>query len=152
MTFLTPIANDSTKVLEYIDKFETALSEIEPFFNLTGQKLSVVCQLIPVKIKDFKKYAAQLKSIEELLITRRDSVESVKWKFYTEGYSCKLTAKDVQQYIKGDPTYVELSELILEITYLHGAISSVLEGLNAMHWQMNNVTKIVIASLDEYTL
>jgi|694.fasta_scaffold60932_5 hypothetical protein len=152
MTFLSPIADNVHLVLEYIDRYETRIEEVKPFFTLEGRKLVEVCRNIPKKLAEFKIYAAELKSIEELLSIRRDKIEGVRHKAYNEGYSRQLSQTDIKQYIKGDPEFVEMSELILEITHLRNSINGIIDALDTMNWQMGHITKMAVASLEEYVL
>jgi hypothetical protein len=69
-----------------------------------------------------------------------------------EGYSRQLSQTDIKQYIKGDPEFVEMSELILEITHLRNSINGIIDALDTMNWQMGHITKMAVASLEEYVL
>lgn len=152
MTFLSPIASNTDKVLDYIETYETALEEIKPFFDLKNRKLVEICQNIPKEIARFKRYAAELKSIEELISIKRDEYVGKRWKAYNETNSRTLAAKDIQQYINGEKDFVDYSELILEVTYLRNNINAVIEALDIMNWQVGHITKMAVASIEEYTL
>jgi len=152
MTFLSPIAEDAAKVLSYIEKYEKAINDIEPFFTLEGRKLVEICQNIPKKIVEFKRYAAELKSIQDLLELRRDEHEGKKWKGLNEHNKRQLSTKDIQQYIKGDAEFVSLSELMLEIGFLRSNVNAVIEALDTMNWQVGHIAKVYIASLSEMVL
>lgn len=152
MTFLAPLSVNPTLVVDYIDRYERAIIDIEPFFQQEGQKLIELCQRLPQEIFKFKRYLAELRSIESLLELQRAEFEGKKYKSLLETNQRALAARDIQQYIKGDKDYVQKSELILEISHIKQQLEAVLEGLNIMHWQLNNQTKLVVASLEEYEL
>ena len=152
MTFLSPIAENTSKVLEYLEKYEKAIKEIEPFFILENRKLIEICQNIPKRQCEFKRYAAELKSIQELIELRRDTHEGKKWKSLNEHNARALASKDIQQYIKGDNEYVSLSELILEIGFLRSNINAIIDALDTMNWQVGHITKMAVASLQDYEL
>jgi selenocysteine-specific translation elongation factor len=152
MTFLAPISTNPTLVVNYIERYEKAISDIEPFFSQEGQKLIELCQRLPQETFKFKRYLAELKSIESLLELQRAEFEGKKYKSLLETNQRALAARDIQQYIKGDKDFVHKSELILEISHIKQQLEAVLEGLNIMHWQLNNQTKLVVASLEEYEL
>lgn len=152
MTFLSPIAADTNKVVDYIEQYEHAITEIEPFFTLEGRKLVEICQNLPKKMFEFKKMAGELKSMYELIELRRDEHEGKKYKALNEGNHRSLGAKDIQQYIKGDKDYVDLSELMLEISFLRQKVAAILEAMDVMHWQLSNMTKLHVASISEIVL
>lgn len=149
MTLLTPIAADTLKVIDYLDRYEKVIEEVAPFFNLEGRKIVEICQNIPKKTFEFRKYASELKAIYELIDLRRGQVESKKYRNFNESYSRALSQKDIQQYVKGDKEFVDLSEVLLEIQLLRQNVDAIIEALNVMHWQMNNVTRMHCASLSE---
>jgi hypothetical protein len=152
MTFLSPIASDSFKVIDYIEGYEKAITEIEPFFTLEGRKLVEICQNLPKEMYRFKKMSSELKSMYELIELRRDEHEGKKHKALNEGNHRTLTSKDIQQYIKGDKEFVDLSELMLEINFLRQKTAAILEAMDIMHWQMSNVTKLHVASIEQTVL
>ena len=152
MTFLSPIAENVHLVLDYIETYKAKIAEVKPFFTLEGRKLVEICQNIPKRIAEFKTYEAELKSIEELLTIRRDKIEGLRYKSLNEGNSRHLSQTDIKQYIKGDAEFVEMSELILEISFLRKKMEAIIEGLNIMNWQVGHITKLAIASLEEYVL
>lgn len=151
-TFLAPISKDITKVLDYIDRYESACLSIEPFFTLDGKKLLDICNTLPRKTLEFKQYDAELKSIIELLELKKSKVEGEKWKTLLEHNARHLASKDIQQYIKGDAEYVDISELIVEISHVRNKVNSVIEALDIMHWQLNNSTKLAVASLEDFVI
>lgn len=152
MTFLSPIAADTFKVIDYIEGYEKQITAIEPFFTLEGRKLVEICQNLPKEMYNFKRMAGELKSMHELIELRRDEHEGKKYKALNESNHRSLGAKDIQQYIKGDKEYVDLSELMLEISFLRQKVASVLEAMDIMHWQMSNVTKLHVASIEQTVL
>lgn len=152
MTFLSPIAENTHKVLEYLDGYQKAISSIEPFFVLEGRKLVEICQNIPKELVRFKRYAAELKSIEELLTVRREEYEGQRWKLYNQTNNKQLTTKDIQQYIKGEKEYVDYCELILEITFLRNNMNAIIESLDVMNWQMGHITKLQVSMLEQVVL
>lgn len=149
MTFLSPIAKDITLVLQYIDRYEQAIEDVEPYFTLESRKVAEVCATVPRKTAQFRTYGAELKSIASLLELRRDEIEGRRWKAYNEGNNKQLTSKDIQQYIKGDAEYVNTSELLLEIEFLRNKINAIIDALDTLHWQLNNIVKLQIASLEQ---
>lgn len=149
---LADISKDITKVLIYLEQYITALEEIEPFFELEGRKIVEICENVPKKTAIFKHYSSELKAVINLIVLKQSEFEGKKWRSYNEGYSRQLSAKDIQNYIKGEKDYNDFSEFILEVQLVKDKIDDVIEALNVMHWQMSNITKLHIASLEDYEL
>ncbi len=152
MTFLTSISQDVNNVLNYFDKFENAIETSKEFFELEGKKLEVICRELPKKVAELRQLSIQAKSLSEYIEFKKEEVEGELWKYYSEGYQKTLSSKDIQMYIKQHPKYIEKKELILEIDYIKNQFSSLIEALDIMHWQMSNIVKLRIASLEQEVL
>lgn len=149
MTPINEISGDLTRVLTYVDTYRNVLEELDLFFNLDGKKIEFICKELPKITVKAKTYYAKCKSFTDFLELKRDEIEGSLWKKYIEGSRRTLDKKEIQMFIKQEPEYVTISELLLELEYLRRGFENVMSGLDILHWQLNNIVKLRVASLQE---
>jgi hypothetical protein len=153
MSFLLTLDDEKLdQLIPFIEKYEAAITNAEPVFQLTGKKIEALCKDLPHHMSSYDQYYQELKSLEEWLISRREKVNARLWKKYTEGYSRALSAKDIQAYIAGEKDYVAFTEVILEIGNLKGKMQSIVKALEQMGWMLSHITKLRIAEMQDAIL
>lgn len=151
MSFIA-ITKDLNNINSYIQKYETLIEQNQDFFNMEGKKLEYICKTLPKLVQIFKQSSYELKTFQESLALRKEELEGQLWKKYVEGSKRHMAPKDIQMYIQQEEDWVIFSEAILEISHIKNKIQAILDALDVAHWQLNNITKIRIASLEEEVL
>jgi len=151
MSFIA-ITKDLNNIEKYIEKYELLIEEHQDFFNMEGKKLEYICKTLPLLVRKFKQASYELKTYTDSLKLIKENTESFFWKKYTENSRRQLDKKDLQMYIQQEPEWITISECLLEIEHIKYKIQAILDALDVAHWQMNNITKIRIASLEEDVL
>lgn len=153
MSFLLTLDDEQLdQLIPFIEKYENAIEQAEPIFQLTGKKIEGLCKDLPHHMSKYDQYYQELKSLEEWLISRREKVVARLWKKYTEGYNRALTAKDIQAYIAGEKEHIVFTEFILEIGNLKGKMQSIVKALDSMGWMLSHITKLRIAEMQDAVL
>ena len=152
MSFIRDLNQNLANIDIYLDRYKKFIEDNKPFFIIEGVKLETVCKRLPGLAAEFRIIGVELKSMSGYLEFRRETTEGELWKKYIEGSKRHMAPKDIQMYSKQDPDIIMLSELILEVDHLRLQIAECVEALNMLHWQLSNITKIRIASLEESVL
>lgn len=149
MSPINEISEDLSKVLYYVETYNKELEQFDNFFNLDGKKIEYICKEVPKSTVRAKYFYSRCKSFTDFLELKREEVEGKLWKKYIEGSRRTLDKKEIQMFIKQEPEWIAISELLLEIEYLRRGFENILSGLDILHWQLNNIVKLRVASLHE---
>ena len=152
MSFVQKIINNLANIDQYLDKYNKQIDTHKDFFLVEGANLEFVCKRLPFIVAEFKASLAEIKSISDILEFRKETTEGEIWKKYIEGSKRHMAPKDIQMYTKQDESFILINEAILEIAFVKNKIVAILEALEVLHWQLNNIVKIRIASLEEVVL
>lgn len=152
MSFIRNLNNNLENIDVYLNKYQKFINDNKIFFSLEGQNLEGVCKRLPFLIAEFKLIASELKSMNDFLEFRKETTEGELWKKYLENSKRHLAAKDIQMYSKAEPDLIMIGEFILEVAHMKQNISAILDALDVLHWQLNNMVKLRIASLEEVVL
>lgn len=152
MTLIGDVSADLKNVLNYIDKAQAELDNSEPVFDMHGKKLEYLCKMQPHYLVRYKKCHSDMKSIYDLVSSKRDVVQSRLWRKYNEGYQRALSTRDIQSYISGEPEYVQLTELMLEVAHIRDQFDDIVKALESMAWMLSHITKQRVAEIQDTVL
>lgn len=152
MSLIQKLKKDLCIVDEYVNKYNAEIEQCKDFFTLEDKNLEYMCKKLPYYVSQFKDIQAEIKTIDSYLDFRRDQIEGTLYKKYLENSQRVLGPKEIGMYIKQDDDYIVITEFILEISHIKNKIIAILEALEVVHWQMNNIVKIRVASLEEIIL
>jgi chaperonin cofactor prefoldin len=94
----------------------------------------------------------ECKSIEETIRYKIDELESTLYRNLNENSNRVLGTRDIQQYIKSDPQFVNAQEVLMEVIVVKRKLEAIVEALKSMGWSLNNITKLRIAQLEDAIL
>ena len=134
-------------------------SDIELFLESYEDKLEIDNKPMSVIIKNFtdvvkknKKYSSIIKSqIDKVNITFEE-YQSAAFKFAFETSKKGLTAKEAMIYSNGDANVIQCKELLQQLNYYKFRLDAVNDITEAIGYQINNLTKLLVASLHDYIL
>ncbi len=128
------------------------IKNAEDVFEMDGKTLEELCKKHPHNMAVYMRKLQEAKSMEDFVKMKLDEITSKLWKKYNEGYSMKLTSKDMQMYIQGDQEYTQMLELQLEVTFIKKQLESIVDTFVSMGYSLNNITKIRVAELQNAIL
>jgi hypothetical protein len=132
--------------------YEQLIEASEGVFKLAGRGLEECCKQHAQDLLFYDLMLQECKTVEETIKGRVEEIESQLYQKYHSGMQIKLSTTDIRQYIKGDPSYVKVCEILLEVQHSKRRLESVVEALKSFGWSINNIVKLRIAQLDHVTL
>jgi hypothetical protein len=135
-----------------LNLFEAMIAAAEPCFELSGRGLEEVCKRHAQDLMTYDQALQECKTVEDIVRMKLEEKEGHLYKKYNENHQRALGQRDIGQYIKGDPEYVEIYEIILEIVHVRRKLESIVEALKSMGWSISNIVKLRIAQLEYATL
>jgi hypothetical protein len=150
MSIIGKLSRDPIAVIPaLLEEYDAFLGANEDLFETEGVLLEKLCKTLSKSQSIFDRKLQDLKTIEDYVRENLlGPIESRHWKRYNEGYSRSLSTRDIQAYIKGEPDYVAMYEVLLEVVHLKRQYEAVVEAIKTMHWQLNNVVKLRIEQLE----
>lgn len=152
MSIISDASADLSSVVSYLKRYEDRLEEIRSIFEIEGKKLEAVNRTLPGYLARYDEIYNELKTLEDFLDKRRDAIVAPLWKKYNEKYSRQLSTRDITAYIAGEPEYVSITELMLEVKLLKEKYGAVVKALEQMGWSLKNIVELRIHELQDAIL
>jgi hypothetical protein len=149
MTVIANASRDITTVVARIQAANDYLDSAETILEFGTRKLIDICKDHASNVYKASKFLNQMKALDEFFKAKLGAIESKHWKKYNENYGRALSTRDIQAYIAGEPDYVEMLELQLEVNYVKRQLESIHEALKDLGWQLKYVTDLRIHELQD---
>jgi hypothetical protein len=132
--------------------YEQLIETAEPLFNLDDKKLEAACKDQAKNLMFYDLMLQECKTVEDAIRVKIDEIESTLYRQLNENSNRVLGTRDIQQYIKSEPRYIDAQEILLEVTMVKRKLEAVVEALKSMGWSINNIVKLRIAQLEDTIL
>lgn len=142
------IIDDHSKIISFFDYFFTQYEEGKKMLKMEGYIIANSNKMPGI----FDLYFNQLQIIEAVLKyfeIQLDKIHATLYNKYLTNYNKLLTSRDVEKYILGEQEYIDMKLLINEIALLRNTYLGLLKGLDSKSFQLNNITKLRTAGLDD---
>lgn len=140
------------RMAQKLSLYDAMVNAAEPCFELSGKGLEEVCKKHAQDLMTYDQVLQECKTVEDVVRMKLEEKEGLLYKKYNENNQRALNRLDIGQYIKGDPEYVELYEVLLEVVFLKRKLESVVGALKSMGYSIANIVKLRIAQLEHVTL
>lgn len=140
------------KVAEKLVLYETMIEQAAIHFELDGKNLEDACKKQSQNLMIYDVALQECKTIHDLVDSQRDAVKSNHWKRLNEKHSKSLSTKDIEAYIAGEPDWIQMTELILEIVETRRKLEAIVEALKSLGWSLSHIVKIRVSQLEHIIL
>ncbi len=93
----------------------------------------------------------ELEAILEFVKIQLDKVRGERKRNFLEHYNRQLTDRQAGEYADIDPDVLVLREFVQQVALVRNLFTAVTAGMNVLHYQLTNITKLKCAGLDEAT-
>lgn len=146
------LVDDTSTLPTFIDYFEKEASEAKEQLEMSGKKIESISKKIPVimdqRFTQLQILNAAVEHFEKML----DVLKSKYFRKYLENYPRSLSSRDVEKYVAGEKEVVDMAMIINEIALMRNVFISITKGIDAMSFQINNITKLRTAGLDDASI
>lgn len=140
------------QLIKTIQQYDEDAEEAKKHLEIKGKTLRVANQENPSWLMYYDQQRIAAYKLMKVLSTEIAKTRGRLYKQYTENYSVDLGDRGKEQYINTEPEYLEVQELFLECQELHDKFSSIVEAFRARGFALNNITKAVVAEVQDYIL
>lgn len=132
--------------------YENLIEAAPALFELDGRSLEDACKGHANDLMSYNVMLQECKTIEDIVKMKMEETESLLYRKYNENHQRALGQRDIGQYIKGDPEYIQIFEVLLEVTIVKRKLEAIVEALQGHGWSISNIVKLRIAQLEDVTL
>lgn len=132
--------------------YESLIEAAPALFELDGRSLENACKSHANDLMSYNVMLQECKTVEETIKMKMDETEGLLYKKYNENMQRALGQRDIGQYIKGDPDFVQIYEVFLEVVLVKRKLEAIVQALQGHGWSLSNIVKLRIAQLEHVTL
>jgi hypothetical protein len=144
--------SDLTPLVDAIAYFETQLIEARNELKLDGQRVEAVQKRLPGMAEYRFNQLQELEAILNFLNIRLAKVKGQTFRKYMENYNRSLSSRDAEKYSDSDDDVVSLAMIINQVALLRNKFLGVTKGIEYLHFQLGNITKLRTAGIEDATL
>lgn len=134
-------------ILNFEDELEQAKKEVK----LKGSVERASSELPGIVEHRFNQLQ-EIEAILKLLEIQHTTAKSKAFKNFLENYNRALSSRDAEKYADSDSTVVDLAILINQVALLRNQYLGIMKGLDFKHWQINNLVKLKVAGMEDFSL
>lgn len=137
------------EAIEYFyGEYETARLELQP---QQGGLITELSSSLPGIVEHRMAQLAEIEGIMKYLEIQYDRAKGAKKKHFLENYNRQLTERVADQWADIEPEVVVIREFIQEIALVRNLYNGVSKGLEYMHFQIGNITRLKSAGFEDAT-
>ena len=151
MTWFYEITRDISKLPQALEHFESEYQEARKEVPLRG-RLERESSVLPGLVEQ---RFAQLQEIEAILENLNIQLRRIKnrhYRKYLENYNRALSSRDAEKFADGEDEVLDYESLVNEVALMRNKWLGIIKALDSKQFQVNNVTKLRVAGLDDATI
>jgi hypothetical protein len=142
------VSADLSQIVGAIDYYEGELEDAKKEVVLRGSLEKSAASLPGITENRFNQLQEIEAILEHLNIELRKKRSQV-FKRFLEHYNRQLSSRDAEKYVDGDTDVVDLTVLVNQFALLRNKYLGVLKGLESKSFQLNNITRLRAAGLED---
>lgn len=132
--------------------YEELIDAAEACFELEGKNLEDACKNHSKDLMFYDMMLQECKTIEETIRVKVEEIESSLYRKINDSNQKALGTREIQQYVKSEPQYVDAMEILLEVVHTKRRLESIVEALKGLGWSLGHIVKLRIAQLENTVL
>ena len=145
------VSGDIASLPDAISYFESELQDARIETSLKGN-LEMNSRLMPGIVEHRFNQLQEIEAILEYLNIQLRKKRSESFRKFTENYNRALTSRDADRYVDGDADVYNWQLLINEFSMVRNKFLGLLKAIDAKQFQINNITKLRVAGMEDTTL
>lgn len=148
MNWLDILDQDHSKVDDFVKEYNLQIIEAKKELTLDGYVEKLARQMPAITDVRFSQLQ-EAEAVLELFSIKLKRERSIHYKKYLEHYSRALTSRDVEKYIDGEPSVIELLYIHNKLALIRNKFAGISKALETKHFQITNIVKLKVAGLDD---
>lgn len=154
MSLLSELKKSSTleAIAKRLEVYELLIEASKPIFELKGKRLEEMIKDQALNLANYDQLHQECKTIEAFMVTKLETTEATLHKHYLENSQRALGARDLAMYIKGDPQFSDVNQVVMEVSHIRRQLEAIVEALKSLGWSLSHIVKLRVASLEQTVL
>ncbi len=149
MKWIKIIENDLEKIYDFIDEYNLILDEAKKEVEI-GSHLIAEARRLPHIVDVYFGRLQEIEAIYEIVDIRMKQERSRLHRHYLTNYNHKIISRDVERFVEGEASYVDLMMKKNNVDLLRNKFASITKGLEYKHFQLTNIVKLKAAGIDDF--
>ncbi len=154
MSLIGELKKNSTleAVAKRLEVYELLIEESKPIFELKGKRLEELIKDQAFNLVGYDQLLQECKTIENFMTQKLETTEAHLHKHYLENTQRALQQRDLAMYIKGDPQFSEVNQVVMEVAHIRRQLEAIVDALKSLGWSLNNIVKLRVEQLEQTVL
>ena len=148
MTWFHEVNRDLTKLPDALDHFEAEYQAARKEVWLVG-RIEKNSSEIPAIVEQRFSQLQEIESILEHLNIEMRRIKNRHYRKYLENYNRALSSRDAEKYADGEDEVIDHELLVNEVALMRNKWLGIIKALDSKQFQLNNITKLRVAGLDD---
>lgn len=118
----------------------------------TGSFLPTTEHGVQLNLVGYDQLLQECKTIENFMTQKLETTEAHLHKHYLENTQRALQQRDLAMYIKGDPQFSEVNQVVMEVAHIRRQLEAIVDALKSLGWSLNNIVKLRVEQLEQTVL
>jgi hypothetical protein len=142
---------DLSNIVDCINYFERELEAARKETFLSGN-LEKQSRDLPGIVSYRFGQLQEVEAILEHLNIETRTVLRKNYRKYLEHYNKVLSSRDAEKFAEGEQEYIDMEHIVNEFALVRNKYLAVMKGLDAKSFQINNITKLRTAGMEDISL
>ena len=151
MNWFNEIRRDIGNIIPAIDYYEKQLNEARLECSLKGN-VERHSRDMPGIVEHRFNQLQEIEAILEYLNIELRKIKTEKYKKFLEHYNRALSSRDADKYAEGEQEVVDQQHICNEFALIRNKYMGLIKALDAKQFQLNNLIKLKVAGLEDFTL
>lgn len=149
---ITADPDDLTPLVECFEYYEKQLEEARKELKCDGLRIENIQKRLPGMAEYRFNQLQELEAILKYLNIKYDKAKGKAYRNYMEKYDRALTSRDADKYADSDDDVIEIAMLVNQVALLRNKFLGVSKGIEYLHFQIGNITKLRVAGIEDASL
>lgn len=148
MTWFHEVSKDLGRLPDALEYFEAEYQAARKEVWLVG-RIEKNSSEIPAIVEQRFCQLQEIESILEHLNIELRRIKNRHYRKYLESYNRALSSRDAEKYAEGEDEVIDHELLINEVALMRNKWLGIIKSLDSKQFQLNNITKLRVAGLDD---
>ena len=135
------VTNDFSLIPDFIDFYETELTQARLELSLKGRSLEKHAAELPGLVEQRFSQLQEIEAVLEYMNIQLRKDRSAEFKKFLEAYNKTLSSRDAEKYVDGVAGIVDSTVLINEVALLRNKFLSITKGMEAKNFMLGHISK-----------
>lgn len=150
-SWFSKVREDLTNIVDAIAYYDAQLDSAKYETAIKGN-LEKLSQEIPGVVSYRFGQLQEVEAILEYLNIELRRIHREKYRKFLEHYNKTLSSRDADKFAEGEPEYTNMEHLVNEFALVRNRYLALMKGLDAKQYQLNNLTRLRVAGMEDITL